>query len=446
MGCFSELRRGRVWGGLAYSLIGFGYTFPVMTASVFLMYYYTDVLKLPIAAVTVILFAARFFDGAVDPLIGHYMDARTTKYGKYRGYLYYWAAPSCLLFVLLFVPPPVGGFPAIAWCLTIYICWSFASSVIEVALLPLMASISGKGEYDRNLINTLKVSASILAALAASYLTLGLVKALGGGSEQFGFLAAVSIFACVSAASILLGAMNIRERKRYAENAMPFFESALSVLTKKPLIFMYLAMLCEQMCGCARTQGAIYYLKYCLGRADVIPLLLLAHISGAFLAQPFILKASGHIRASRLMTAGFLAAAAVSSLIWFAGSSVPLLLAANFMFGVFLALPANLVYVYAAKLADGLSSLNNSSFCGIVNSLLGISAKLGYAAAGAVIALALHITSYVPNAAQGGAALFGIQVCFMVLPSAAALLGAIFASMSFLGTARENASAPPRGI
>jgi GPH family glycoside/pentoside/hexuronide:cation symporter len=415
-----------------------------MTVSVFLMYYYTDVLRLPALAVTAILLAARFFDGAVDPLIGHYMDARTTKHGKYRGYLYYWAAPSCLLFILLFVPPPAGGSLAIAWCLAIYICWSFASSITEVAILPLMASISGKG--GRSLINTLKISASILAAVAASYLTLRLVNALGRGSEQFGFLAAVSIFACVSAVSILLGAVNIREREQYAKNSMPFFDSVLSVLTKKPLIFMYLAMLCGEMCGVARNQGAIYYLKYCLNRADAIPLLLLAHVSGALLAQPFILKASGHIRASRLMIAGFLAAAAASSLIWLAESSVPLLLTANFMFGVFLALPANLVYVYAAKLADDLSCRNNGSFCGIVNSLLGIAAKLGYAAAGTVIALALHFTSYEPNAAQGHAALFGIQICFTALPSAAALLGAFFASISFLGAARERtlASSPRR--
>jgi GPH family glycoside/pentoside/hexuronide:cation symporter len=400
------------------------------------MYYYTDVLRLQALAVTVILFLSRFFDGAVDPFIGHYMDTRTTRYGKYRGYLYYWAAPSCLLFIMLFVPPPGRGIWAITWCLAVYLCWSFASSMIEVANLPLMASISDR--ENRNLTNTHKIAASILAVAVSAYLALKLVKVFGGDSDRLGFFITALIFACVSFASILLGARGIKERDAYAENSLPFLGSASAILKKKSLIFMYLAILCEEMCGVMRNQGAIYYLKYNLNRADAIPLILLTSVSGSFLAQPLILRATRRVRASLLMVAGFLAATAASSLIWFTGRSIMLLMSVNFLFGASLALPANLIYVYAAELADDMSRGNDGCFCGMVNSLLGIAAKLGYTAAGASVAFALYLTSYEPNTAQRDTALFGIRICFIALPSVVALFGAVFAAISFLNAEREK--------
>jgi GPH family glycoside/pentoside/hexuronide:cation symporter len=426
-------------GTLAYSLASFGHAFSVMTVSFYLMYYYTDILRLQALSVTAILFLSRFFDGAVDPFIGHYMDARTTKYGKYRGYLYYWAAPSSLLFVLLFVPPPARGIWAIAWCLIVYLCWSFASSMIEVAHLPLMASISSR--ENRNLTNTRKITASILAVVVSAYLALKLVKVFGGDSDQKGFFITASIFACVSFASILLGARDIEERETYAENPLPFLDSVSAVLKKKSMIFMYLAILCEQMCEVARNQGAIYYLKYYLRRADAIPLMLLTGVSGALFAQPLILKASRRLSTSRLMMVGLLAATVSSSLVWFTGRSIALLMSANFLFGVSIALPANLIYVYAAELADDMSCGSDGCFCGIVNSLLGIASKLGYTAAGAFVAFSLYLTSYVPDAVQRDAALFGIRICFIALPSVMALLGAVFASISFLHAKREKSRA-----
>ncbi|MDR1885361.1 MAG: MFS transporter, partial [Synergistaceae bacterium] len=180
MDYFEETDRARNRGLAAYSSASFGYSFSAMTVSIFLMYYYTDVLELSALSVTVILFVARFFDGAVDPFIGHYMDGHTTKYGKYRGYLLYWAGPSCVFFVILFVPSPLPGYGALLWYMSAYLLWSFSASMLEVSYLPLMASISCGG--DRNLTNTLKISASIVAVVATSFLTLKLVKAFGGGS------------------------------------------------------------------------------------------------------------------------------------------------------------------------------------------------------------------------------------------------------------------------
>jgi Na+/melibiose symporter-like transporter len=206
----------------------------------------------------------------------------------------------------------------------------------------------------------------------------------------------------------------------------------------------------EQMGGVVKNQAAMYYLKYYLNRPDVIPIFLLAGISGALLAQPLVLKASRRARQSSLMIGGYLMAAASIALVWISDQSLWLLMTVNVMFGLFMAFPANLVYVYAADLADELSYAGNGSFSGIVNSLLGVAGKFGYAAAGSAVALMLHMTSYAPNVPQSPPAIWGIKMCFISLPAIIMILSAVFASASFRGgrapdihaDVREDASAP----
>jgi GPH family glycoside/pentoside/hexuronide:cation symporter len=402
-----------------------------MTVASFLMYYYTDVLTLPTATVSLILLAARFFDGAIDPFIGYYMDGRETKYGKYRGYVFYWTLPACILLVCLFSPSPLPGYAGVAWYLLIYLAWSFCFSMIEVANLPMLALISGPEE--RGATNTLKITASILAVMVSSYLTFKFVGLFGGGSERRGFFVTMVIFAVTALVSCLAGARNVREKSAVAANSLSPRETMSRVLENRRLVFLYVMLICDHLGMYVRIQSSVYYLKYYVNRPDIIPVYFMVALVCSFLAQPLILWASKRFRISRLMVGGYLGSVLGTLLIWRAGLSIWMILAANAFYGLATAFPNNLLFVYIAGLSDDMAREKRGSYGAVVNSLMMVSSKLAYAVAGSAVALVLYMTSYKPNVAQSAESLMGIKICFIAIIILTKLMSAFFAHLSFRG-------------
>jgi GPH family glycoside/pentoside/hexuronide:cation symporter len=368
------------------------------------------------------------------------MDRRSTKAGKYKGYIYYWALPASVFFVVLFLPPPVTGLAAALWCLFMYLVWSFCFSMMEVANLPLLAVICAADE--RNTLNTYKITSSILAAMVSSYLTFKLVYFFGNGSERMGFFLTTVVFAVMVFATAMLGTKNVTEKYSLKENTLSFGDTMRAILRDKQLVFLYLMLIFDQMSASVKLQTTVYYFKYYIGRIDVVPVFFLVGVLSSFMAQPLILWASRRFRLSGLMIGGSLCAAASLSVIWFSGRNITSIFIGNIMYGVSSAFPSNLVFVYAADLSDRLSEDDGGSFGGVVNSLLHVSAKIGYAMAGSSVAFIMYLTSYIPDAEQTPTALMGIRISAIVLASFTLIIGGLCAYLSFRNAPRGRASHP----
>lgn len=420
---------------VAYSSVNFGFSLLAVTVSTLLMYFYTDVLLLPAAAVSGILFVARLFDGVVDPFLGYYMDRRTTRLGKYRGYIVYWALPMCAAFVLIFLPVPLTGNGRILWCLLLYLFFTLSYSFVEISSLPILASFGNPNE--RSAGNAFKVAGCIIGALLASSVSLQLIHILGDGSEQTGYFRMALLFAAVVLVAVLAGAGNLREGNHAADslesgqkNATP--REALGMVLKDKAIVSLLCMyLCLEAASAFKMQAGIYYLKYNLGRQDLTALFLAVPIAVSLLTQPLIYFLSKRIRLRNLMIGGSAISAVGILIIGFSGAYTPLMMAGNILFGMASAFPANLVYIYMAELSDRLSAENGTFFGGVVNSLLGLSSRVAGSIAGAFITLILFVTAYTPNESQSVQTLRGIAFSFIAMTILALALSGFFAAASF---------------
>lgn len=441
----SRSGRGAAKGYLSYASINFGFALLGTTVSSLLMYYYTDVIALPALAVSGILFVARLFDGAVDPLLGCYMDGRTTRLGKYRGYVLYWAVPMCASFALLFVSVPFGGAARIIWCLSVYLLFTLAFSFIEISSLPMLASFSGG--QSRSAGNTMKIFASVLATLIATLFSLELVNLLGGGSEQVGFARMAAVFAVVVLAAVLIGGARMKEGPYATADAPDKGVSRrgaiLAVLKEKNIVFLLCMCLCMDAATAFKMQAGIYFLKYNMGRQDMTTLFLSTSIAASLLVQPLVYYLSKRVRLRSLMVWGCAAAAGAFLLIGLSGGSIALFMLGNCLYGMASAFPANLAYARMADLSDGLSARRGRPFGGVVNSFLGLASRIGSSAASALLTAILSLTAYVPNAAQSDRALLGISVSFLTLPVLALALGGLFAALAFHSFGRKAEAAPP---
>ena len=421
---------------LSYSSINFGFSLLGMTASMLLMYYYTDVLLLPASAVGVILLLSRMFDGVVDPFLGHYMDKRTTKFGKYRGYVIYWAPAACVAFVLMFSTVPFTGIGKTLWCLLLNLTFMLTFSFVEIASLPMLASFDTA--KSRLAGNTLKISGCIAATLLVAMFAFKLVKILGNGLEVPGYTRMALLFGGVALAALLLGGLGFREGD-YAdtthtaeiEDNYTAKEAIFTVLREKSILFVLLMYLCLDAASAFKIQAGIYYLKYNLERQDLTSLFLTSSIAMSLLTQPLVFYCARRVGVRFLMVYGCAASAAAMLMIGLSGSSVALLIAGNCLFGVASAFPANLIFAYMVDLFEGLGKKRGKPFGGVANAFIGLSSRVGGSLASALLSLILLATAYTPNKEQAGLALWGIAAGFIILPVLLLILGSVFAALSF---------------
>ena len=74
-------------------------------AGMFLFFYYTDVYGISAAAAGTIMLAARVWDAISDPLVGIIADRTTTRWGKFRPYMLWFAVPLGATLIMLFTTP-----------------------------------------------------------------------------------------------------------------------------------------------------------------------------------------------------------------------------------------------------------------------------------------------------------------------------------------------------
>jgi Na+/melibiose symporter-like transporter len=77
----------------------------------------------------------------------------------------------------------------------------------------------------------------------------------------------------------------------------------------------------------------------------------------------------------------------------------------------------------------------------VINSILQVTSKIGYALAGSVISFVLFLTSYVPNIEQTALSLWGIRACFVVFSLLLSLASACFAFLSLCDPKESLAAA-----
>ncbi len=90
---------------VSYGLGDFAANIVFQTVMIFLMYYYTDIFGIPVAAVGTLFFLSRLWDGVNDPLMGALADRTKSKYGRFRPWIKWTAFPFGILAVFMFTTP-----------------------------------------------------------------------------------------------------------------------------------------------------------------------------------------------------------------------------------------------------------------------------------------------------------------------------------------------------
>ncbi len=153
--------------------------------SLYLMFFYTDVMGLPAYYVGLMFLVTRLVDGVADVLMGLVIDNTTTRWGRCRPWLLIGALPFGLLCILAFYVPDFGTTGKLLYAFVTYLCLSFLYTLVNIpfcAMLPFLTSDSA----ERTTLSAVRILLGSLGATIVAVATLPLVGMLGKGNQQHG--------------------------------------------------------------------------------------------------------------------------------------------------------------------------------------------------------------------------------------------------------------------
>ena len=143
------------------------------TFSMFVLFYYNQVLGLPATLAGLALFIALIFDAVTDPLAGSISDNWHSKMGRRHPFMYASALPLAITFFLLFWPPDGLSNGALFFWMTTFVVLTRASMTLyHVPHLALGAELSD--DYtERTRIVSIRYFMNFVGYLLAYYLGFG---------------------------------------------------------------------------------------------------------------------------------------------------------------------------------------------------------------------------------------------------------------------------------
>ncbi|MCR3759582.1 MFS transporter [Clostridium felsineum] len=261
----------------------------------FLVFYYTDVAKVSAAAIGSIMIISRLLDGILDILMGIIVDKTKTKYGKARPWLLRMAIPFGIAAVLMFSVP--DSLTDKAKLIYIFITYNLVNIIYTSINVPygVLGSLITQDQYERSLLNIIRMIFAIGSNLAITTLTLPFVKMLGGGSKAWTL--AYAIFGVIATVLYFISFFNTKERVELSENkekfeSVPIGIGVKSLFKNKYWVILTLVGLSNGVMMGVMVGMGVYYSQYILKDSSLTGIitmcLYLPMLLAMFLLPPFV--------------------------------------------------------------------------------------------------------------------------------------------------------------
>lgn len=260
----------------------------------YLLFYYTEALHLPIATAALCYSLASVWDGVASLGIGIWIDRRGA--GRlHRGLLIGGAVPLGLSFVFAYVAPPVAGTWAIAWIFAGQILLRTLYALVNIPYLAMSARVSVHSA-DRAMVAGGRMLAGTLAAVVVAVGTVPIGAWLTGGEGARAYSAAAALFASLGSAVLIGVGLAYREDDvPIARERVPLARTMLLAWRNRAFVSLGGAMTAMIVAVSMLDKSVLYYFKYSLGDENAGRLALGAMMAVSAVAVPFWFLASRRI-------------------------------------------------------------------------------------------------------------------------------------------------------
>jgi sugar (glycoside-pentoside-hexuronide) transporter len=383
--------------------------------TLYLMFFYTDVMELNPISVGVMFLVTRIIDGVTDVLMGILIDNTNTKWGKSRPYFLWGAIPFAVFAVATFYVPDFGPQGRLIWAYATYTGLSLMYTMVNIPLASILPSLTDNA-YERTVLATTRMVFSFLGATLISTVAMPMIDALGDGNKASGYFTTMAIWAVVAALLFLFSFKNVEERVEVVQVKRVSLVTAYHSL-KENGPWKVFALNIVFMWGAFFFQGGalIYYVTYNLHQPELVSV-----IAGITAFVPMIGTLAAPLLSKRMLK---IRVYQIASVVMLFGMSIMLLIPSTFalicgavVVGLGFGLRNSIYFSMQADPIDYGEWKSGVNVAGILSAVNGFIGKISFAIAGAASGYLLSSNGYIPDADQAESALTAIKACYFYIP------------------------------
>ena len=405
----------------------------------FLVFFYTDIVLVPTAAITVMLIVTRIFDAANDPIMGVICDRTKSVHGKFRPWLRWMILPYAVSGVLIFTVPEIGIAGKLVY---IYITYTLAMVFYTAINIPYGALMGVMTPHSNE--RTMLSSFRFFGAYGGNFVVQGsilyLVMWLGGSREagnatQSGYVYTMLVYALLASLLWLFVFYNTKERVQVPKGQVSNLKTDFVQLFKnKPWLAVVAIGVSTIIWMALRDASILYYFKYYVvgqmedgGRFAKLATLFnlvgtVGTLIGVVLTNWFANLFRGKKNTYFALT---LVVAVIGSLYYFSGpGDVWLIFVIQGITSLLMGPLMPLFWAMIADTADYNEWKFGRRFTGLIFSAGTFSQKLGWALGPSIATWLLSYYGYVANIEQSPATIEGLRAMMSWIPSVIAIAAA----------------------
>lgn len=393
--------------------------------TIYIAVYYTDVVGIAPAAISLMFLLVRVVDGVTDVLMGIAIDNTKSKYGKSRPWFLWGMVPFCLLGILAFaVPQSWGEAGMLVYAYITYIGLSCAYTMVNIPLASILPTLTDD-KKERTVLVSFRMTMSAIGGFAVTLFALPIVKLFhdGGMSQYYSILLTITIYSVIAACLFFFTFTSVKEVVEPERDDTNVKDSFVSLKHNSPWIMFFCNIFLMWGSYFFFTGAIYYYITYVAGVDHIIWLVsgiasiltgtkFLAALSVPYWAKWFK-KKHVYLTASCIALVGILG-------IWASGSSEWAIVLTAIVGGYGMGLRESIYFSMQADPIDYGEWKTTVNSSGLQSAFNGFAGKLIMAIAGSTTMLL--ITGYVApideiNQVQSQSVQLGITFAFIIIPA-----------------------------
>ena len=392
-----------------------------------LLFFYTDVYGISAAAAGTIMLVARFWDMAVDPIIGVVSDRTNTRWGKFRPYILFGALPYAVLAILTFTTPNFGEFGKILYAGATYVLLMTAYAAINLPYSALGAVMTDD-TYERAGLNTYRFIAGFSGQFIVTGLALTLAEFFGHGNKAQGFQYTVFMFAILSLIFFFITFKTTKERvqpPKAQKNSLK--EDLKNLFANKAWRILAIVGIISFIMFAMQNAAIAYYFKYYLGRENNVQLFNVLGTVALIVALPLSKPLAKRFGNKNVFIGSSLISGVFFILIYLPGvTDITTIYVFNIIAKMAYAPAVPLLWTMIADSADYGEWTTGRRATGLYFSAAVFAQKAGWGIGAAIAGWILTISQFVPNVTQNDTAITGIKLLVSVIPGILYMSCALF--------------------
>ncbi|MEB3212438.1 MAG: MFS transporter [Leptolyngbyaceae bacterium] len=279
---------------------------PAITANVlvfFLLYFFTEVARLPPGLAGSILLIGKIADGVNDPIIGYLSDRTESKrWGRRHSWMLYGALPFGILFFLQWIVPPLGDPPANPWPLFLYyvaigILFNLAFTAVNLPYTALTPELT-KNYDERTKLNSFRFAFSIGGSILSVILVIVLTELVSDLRQQYlwigltcAVLSTLPIYWCIWGTR--RQAMGAEERRlsKPQQESIPLFAQLRIVFSNRAFLFVIGIYLCSWLAVQLTAANLKFFVESWMNLSAQVANIAILAVQGTALLMLFVWSA-----------------------------------------------------------------------------------------------------------------------------------------------------------